>query len=241
MRVRVEVCATSPAEAFAADALGCDAVELCTWPECGGVTPSLGMVMAVLERARCRVRVLIRPIPGGFHHDDTAMRAALLDVERFASCDALHGLVVGALDADDLPHARFMEEVRMAASDKELTFHRAIDLARPVPEVIARCVDGGMQRILTSGGAVTAMEGTDRIRTMLEEAAGRLTIAAGAGVGPTNVVRLVESTGVEEVHFSARSHVTDGATGPMDLGGATIPDVAKIEGVLNALIKAGLR
>lgn len=241
MRVRVEVCAASPDEALAADSLGCDTVELCAWPECGGVTPSIGTVAVLLERLKCPLRVLVRPVPGRFRYDAVIQQAALADVERLATLDGLHGLVVGALDADELPDAGFMGHARKAAMGKELTFHRAIDHARPVPEAIARCVDGGMRRVLTSGGAATAFDGALRIHAMIAEAGGRLTIAAGAGIGPDNVVRLVEATGVQEVHFSARRFPNPAPTGPMDLGMVPEPDTAKIEGVLNALVKAGLR
>jgi len=61
------------------------------------------------------------------------------------------------------------------------------------------------------------------------------------------VVEIVERTGVQEVHFAAqkltRARVDKIALSSMH--GATSfgvePDMAKIEGVLNALVKAGLR
>lgn len=241
MRVHVEVCASSPAEALAADALGCDTVELCAWIECGGVTPSIGTVALLVERLRCPMRVLVRPVPGGFCYGTVVQRTALADVERLADMGTLRGMVVGALDADNLPDIGFLEGIRSVAGGKELTFHRAVDHARPVPETLARCVDAGIQRVLTSGGAATALEGAPRIRAMIAEARGLLTIAAGAGIRADNVVRVVEATGVEEVHFSARLLPAALPGGAMELGPMVIPDEAKIEGVLNALVKAGLR
>ncbi|MBK7941477.1 MAG: hypothetical protein IPJ87_06335 [Flavobacteriales bacterium] len=64
MKVLVEVCVSSLAEAQAAARAGVDSVELCTWPDCGGVTPSYGLVNAVKEElgSRCGCSSAPRPV-----------------------------------------------------------------------------------------------------------------------------------------------------------------------------------
>ena len=71
MAVKIEICATSYAEAKAAAELGCDSVELCSWLACGGLTPSSGFVDTVRSTLDIAVRILIRPSPEGFvlHQD----------------------------------------------------------------------------------------------------------------------------------------------------------------------------
>ena len=57
-----------------------------------------------------------------------------------------------------------------------------------------------MDRVLTSGGAATAAQGTTTLGRLVERAGGRLAIVAAGGVRPGNVGALVAATGVREVH-----------------------------------------
>ena len=50
----------------------------------------------------------------------------------------------------------------------------------------------------------TAVEGIDTLRALVAQAAGRIELMAGSGVNPSNV-RQLAATGVDAVHFSARS------------------------------------
>jgi len=58
--------------------------------------------------------------------------------------------------------------------------------------------------VLTSGGAPTAPEGAEQIRRLVAQANGRIGIMPGGGINPNNVARLVQETGVREVHFSVQ-------------------------------------
>ena len=71
-------------------------------------------------------------------------------------------------------------------------------------EALERLISLGVDRLLTSGGAATAAEGADQIRALVAQANGRIVILPGGGITPENVARLVERTGVREVHFSVR-------------------------------------
>ena len=62
----------------------------------------------------------------------------------------------------------------------------------------------GVDRLLTSGLEATAIEGAEVIAELVDQAAGRIAIMAGGGVNERNVARLVQMTGVGEVHMSAR-------------------------------------
>lgn len=244
MVVRVEVCVTSVQEALSAASAGADSVELCTWLAAGGVTPSSGLAHTVHRQVPIAVRVLVRPSPGPFHYSLPELEALLHDT-RIYSSDGM-GVVTGALGPNGEWDDDTMRQIRTAAGSAELTFHRAIDHAMDPFLVAERCAATGMQRILTSGGASTALEGAASLRELIRCAPG-VRIAAGGGIRPDNVVELVERSGVEEVHFSAQRWVSLPSGGPA-LGGdaalvnaAVEADLARIEGVLNALTKAGLR
>jgi len=58
----------------------------------------------------------------------------------------------------------------------------------------------GVTRVLTSGGAATALEGAERIRALVERAAGRIEILACGQIRAANLAEVVERTGVAQVH-----------------------------------------
>ena len=245
MRVKVEVCVTSVREAVAAESCGADGVELCTWLACGGITPSNGLVDAVRSAVEVPARVLVRPTPGGFVYTGPEVHAILIDAEVFGG-GAL-GLVAGGLTEAGAPDVALMREVMRVAPESEFTFHRAIDHATDMLFALDACLDLGVHRVLSSGGETLALDGASRLKAMVERAGDRLLIAAAGGINPDNVVELVERTGVREVHFAAQVPVKSklhGAAMSSTHAGVsfeTEPDRAKIEGVLDALVKAGLR
>jgi len=245
MRVAVEVCVTDLAEAVAASKAGVDSVELCTWLECGGVTPSYGLVNTVREVVQVPLRVLVRATPGGFSYSLDERQAMLRDAMLIGMGGP--GLVVGALDGAGQPDTAFIRAVRLAAPGAEITFHRALDRSSDIAAAFTCCLAEGVDRVLTSGGRTLAIDGAPTIRAMVEGAGSRLKVAAAGGIGPQNVVELVERTGVQEVHFAAQRKLpgqpqaVSMSSTDRGLSFDTAPDVAKIEGVLNALTKAGLR
>ena len=245
MRVAVEVCVASVEEAQVASDLGVDSVEVCNWLACGGVTPGSGLVDTIRGLVACQVRVLVRPTPGGFVYSVPESAALLTDAEVFGGGGL--GLVTGALDTTGLPHANLLDLVRTAAPESELTFHRAIDVCSDPVRAADVCMDHGISRILTSGAATLAMDGIPMLCALIQRCGPNCQVAVAGGVGPGNVVELIERTGLQEVHFAAQRPVhTSAASVSMSSVHdthqfLTEPDAAKIEGVLNALIKAGLR
>lgn len=248
-RVRVEVCVASAAEALAAEAAGADTVELCSALADGGVTPGIGLVDHLVRTLRIPVRLLIRPRAGDFVYDAVDRAVLEADVQGLLRLAILPHIVTGALTVEGLPDPTWMAAVRRAAPDAGITFHRAIDHARDPLAALDHCLEAGVRRILTSGGAARAVDGGAVLAAMMERARRNgAVVAAAGGIGPADVVRLVERTGVQEVHFAARRRVPATASGKPSLssGGDTnaftvVPDTAKIDGVLEALDKAGLR
>ncbi len=236
---------TNLSEALAAARAGADTVELCTWLDCGGVTPSYGLVNSIKEEVRVPVRVLIRATPGGFVYSMPERQAMLRDALLIGMGG--NGLVAGSLDEEGLPDVSFLRALKLAAPDAELTFHRAIDRSSDVGRAFAMCLEERVQRVLTSGGRTLAIDGALTIKAMVDGARGLVQVAAAGGVDPLNVVELVQRTGVTEVHFAAQRklppqpHEVSMSSANRGLSFDSEPDVAKIDGVLNALSKAGLR
>src|SRR6267142_2625158 len=103
-----------------------------------------------------------------------------------------------------------------AARPLPVTFHRAFDVFPDRSEALEQLISLDVERVLTSGGAPTAPEGADEIRKLVVQANGRIEILPGGGITPNNVARLVQRTGVREVHFSVK-------------------DAEKVRGVMRAL------
>lgn len=213
----LEVAVTSATGAATALAGGADRVELCSALELGGLTPSQGLVEAAVATG-LPVHVLVRCRPGGFVHD--ADELDLMERELVAVLrSGATGVVVGALrpdrtlDTDAL--ARFVAAARTERSDAEVTLHRAIDHAADPVAAAAGLAELGFTRVLTSGGAPTALAGADTIARMVA-AAGSVQVMAGAGVTPGDVPVLL-GTGAAAVHLSAK-RLADTAHGGVPMG-----------------------
>jgi copper homeostasis protein len=87
-----------------------------------------------------------------------------------------------------------------AAAGAPLTFHRAFDRVADQTAALDQLMELGVRRVLTSGGAATAVEGSERLRELVAQSAGRIAILAGGGVRESNVRDLVVRAGVHEVH-----------------------------------------
>jgi copper homeostasis protein len=235
----LEVAANSVASALAARAGGAGRIELCTALELGGLTPSHAQIALVRERVALPLYVLIRPRAGDFLYDDREIETMRRDIEACASlgCD---GVVIGVLDADgDVDMARCRALVTVAGG-MGVTFHRAFDMARDPSRALEDVIALGAERILTSGGARSAMEGATRIRALVEQAHDRLIVMPGAGIDPGNITTLRRLTGAREFHASAKSELPSAmrfthAVLPEMAGGEIRSDVDTVRALVAAL------
>jgi copper homeostasis protein len=207
--ISLEVCANSVASALAAQEGGAYRVELCDNLEGGGTTPSFGQILTARKRLHIKLFVLIRPRTGDFLYTDEEYQIMLSDVQGCikAGCD---GMVIGILNPDGtVDKSRCREIVELTKANKlGITFHRAFDMCADQYQALEDIIELGFDRILTSGGRTTAMEGASIINHLVEKAAGRIAIMPGCGVDEHNVADLVRFTGATEVHASARKSIT---------------------------------
>nr|WP_223880095.1 copper homeostasis protein CutC [Stenotrophomonas sp. Br8] len=199
----LEIASNSVASALAAQAGGADRIELFDNLAEGGTTPSFAGIAIARERLQIPLFVLVRPRPGDFHYDALETELMLRDI---AQCRALgcDGVVIGALDAQgdiDLPLCR---ELVRAAGPLQVTFHRAFDAARDLPAALEQVIGLGCQRVLTSGGQASAETGAEVLAALVAQAAGRISVMAGAGLGPGNIAAVAWRTGCVELHASAK-------------------------------------
>lgn len=206
----LEICCDSYEAVCAARGGGADRVELCSGLAEGGITPSAGLI-GMAASAGIDVNVLIRPRPGDFLYTDADCEIMFRDIAEAARCGA-RGVVIGALTADGDVDKEICRKLVEEAKSRgmSVTFHRAFDVCRNPEAALEVIVDLGCDRILTSGQASTAEKGIGLLRDLQEQADGRIIIMAGCGVNPSNAKRIVDETGVEELHASARGVVKSG-------------------------------
>ena len=207
--VLVEACVDTVASALAAEAGGAARVELCANLVEGGTTPSAGTIALARERLGIALFVLVRPRGGDFLHDDDEVAVMRRDVDAARRLGA-DGVVVGALTPDGRVDARAMRVLLDAARPMPVTFHRAFDAARDPDEALDALVALGVDRVLTSGGAASALEGAAALRRLVAQAGGRLAVLAGGGLTADTVGPVVRASGVREVHVRGAERVDGG-------------------------------
>jgi copper homeostasis protein len=110
------------------------------------------------------------------------------------------GVVLGALDATGRVDVAATESLVRAAAGAPVTFHRAVDDTRDPLAAIDVLIELGVSRLLSSGGARSALEGADTLAEMVRRAGDRIALVAGGGVRGHNARLVVERTGVRELH-----------------------------------------
>ncbi|MGC2161191.1 MAG: copper homeostasis protein CutC [Silvibacterium sp.] len=199
----LEICVDSVESAVSAERGGAQRVELCSDLTEGGLTPSLGLIRAVRLRIKIGVHVMIRPRAGDFLYSDDDFAVMRDDIAAAAEC-GVEGVVLGLLTADgDVDVERTKELVKLARP-LEVTFHRAIDMARDIEGALEEVIETGADRILTSGAEPTAMQGRRRIGELVRASEGRIGVMAGSGIRAENVQEIAQATGVEEFHAALR-------------------------------------
>lgn len=244
MSLAVEVCVGSVADATIAFKYGADTVEVCAAIELGGLTPTYGLVRSIGALSNVQCRILIRPRAGGFYYSSAEKKQMLLDIEQFA-LQGQDRFVIGSLTAESLPDFGYLKEVRAIIPHGELTFHRAFDQMIEPLKLLGDLAGCGVQRILTSGCANSAIEGVELLQTLVIAANKEgLVVAAAGGITDSNVAALVESTHLSEVHFSVQK--PEGIVNPIRLQkgnalGGYVPDERKLESVMSILKRSGYR
>ncbi|MDR2621902.1 MAG: copper homeostasis protein CutC [Dysgonamonadaceae bacterium] len=205
----LEVCADSVENALIAQSAGAQRIEFCASLPEGGTTPSPAQIKIAREQLKIKLYVLIRPRGGDFSYTGQEFEIMKSDICFCgeAGCD---GVVIGMLNPDGtIDRKRNGELVEIARQHgMGVTFHRAFDRSCDLFQALEDIIDLGFERILTSGGYDTAMEGMEVIRQLIEKAAGRIIIMPGSGVTPDNAAELIRRTGLKELHGTFRSRKT---------------------------------
>ncbi|HST10541.1 MAG TPA: copper homeostasis protein CutC [Terriglobales bacterium] len=199
--ILLEVCVETVASAMAAERGGAHRVELCSDLAVEGVTPSPELIQQVRQQLTIPLHALIRPRAGDFRYSTVEFEAIKNEIRR-AKQLGVNGLVFGVLDSRERVDVSRTRELVELARPLRVTFHRAFDACADLPAALEDVVTTGADRILTSGGAQTAQEGSAMLAQLVKCAARRIAILACGRIREENVRRVVDTTGVSEVHAS---------------------------------------
>lgn len=185
--------------ALAAERAGADRIELCVNLSDGGTTPGTRLMSDVVQQVRVPVFALIRPRAGDFFYSADEFEQMARDIES-AGTIGVDGIVTGVLTADARVDVRRTRVLHKVASGLPVTFHRAIDVTTDLATALEAVIETGASRVLSSGGAETALEGIERIGALVTQARGRIKVIAGGGIREHNARDVIERSGVGEVH-----------------------------------------
>ena len=176
-----------------------DRIELCGNLSAGGVTPDAELLRTVRAQVRIPIFCIVRPRPGDFVYSDaefSEMRRSVADVKE----SGMDGVVLGVLTKDHRVDVERTRELVEFAKPLPVTYHRAFDEAADLHQALEDVIQTGAKRILTSGGAKSALEGAPVLAELIETARERIVVVPGAGISAHNIELVVQQTRAREFH-----------------------------------------
>jgi len=210
MKRMLEVCVESVEGGIAAQRGGADRVELCANLLEGGTTPSAGSIRLARSRLDIGLQVMIRPRGGDFCYSETEFEIMKQDIALAKDAGA-DGVVIGILRPDGTIDAERTKALADLARPLSVTFHRAFDMASDPHQAMEILIGLGIDRILTSGQEISALEGLELICELVRRAGNRIIIMPGGGITERNFAQILERSRAREIHIAALSP----AEGPM--------------------------
>jgi copper homeostasis protein len=198
-KLLLEVCVDSVESAIAAQKGGAGRIELCANIASGGITPSAGMITAVRTCLSIGLHVMIRPRGGDFCYSPaefSVMQRDIIAAKKFGA----DGVVFGILNSSGSVDVGRTRSLANLAHPLSVTFHRAFDAATDPLRALEEIISIGINRILTSGQAATAVKGVGLIGKLIRQAGPRIIIMPGSGVTEKNVQSIIGRAAVSEIH-----------------------------------------
>ena len=200
-RIAIEAAIETVEDALAATEGGADRLELCAALDLGGLTPTLGQVQAVRAATTLPMVVMLRPRGGHFVYTAHELGILAKDMKHLAATKPI-GFVVGILNPDGTIHETALRDLIAQANGTPVVFHRAFDRTPHHLKALDTLIALGVTRILTSGGATTALAGSPRLAKLVEHAAGRIQILPCGRVRAADAATIVQVTGAKQLHGS---------------------------------------
>jgi copper homeostasis protein len=185
--------------AMAAERGGADRIELCGDLSCGGVTPGADLMRTTRAQLRIPIFSMVRPRAGDFAYSSAEFAEMKRSVVG-AKEAGMDGVVLGFLTKDHRVDVERTRELVELVRPLPVTYHRAFDEAADLNRALEDVIQSGTKRILTSGGAKSALDGAAVLAELIETAGERIVIVPGAGISGANIAELARRTRAREFH-----------------------------------------
>lgn len=181
---------------------GVERIELCDNLAVGGTTPSYGVIEEAAKyvaESKTTLAVMIRPRGGNFVYNSHELKIIETDTLKAVEAGA-QNIVFGALTPGNEIDTDALETVSIAAQGLPITFHMAFDEVTDQEKAIDQLVEFGVDKILTHGGPLDQPLNTDKLKSLMDYAKGKINIIIGGGVNAENFENLAQLTGTNYVH-----------------------------------------
>ena len=195
-----EACVETVEQAILAEKNGADRVELCSDLSIGGITPSLELLEKTIASISIPIMAMARPRGGNFVHSKEEIEEIKKAIDLFKSLN-IKGVVFGFLTKANEIDFQLTKKMVEFAYPLEVTFHKAIDMTPdPVESIKLLSKLKDIQRVLTSGGKSTAIEGKEVLIKMQKAVEEKMNIIVAGKVTIENRSELHQLIGAKEYH-----------------------------------------
>ena len=195
----LEISVEALESALAAERGGADRIELCGDLSLGGVTPGADLMRTTRAQVRIPIFSMVRPRAGDFVYSSAEFAEMKRSVVG-AKEAGIDGVVLGVLTKEDRVDVERTRELTELARPLPVTYHRAFDEIADLHQALEEVIQSGAKRILTSGGAKSALEGAATLADLIEAAGERIVIVTGAGISNANIAEVARRTRAREFH-----------------------------------------
>lgn len=222
--MRLEIIVETLEDALAAQEGGATQLDLKAHYPCrGGITPSHGTMVKVMEKINIPVVMMIRPHTRTFHMTPDDISIASADIQ-FGRELGIRDFMFGCLAEDGRLDVPAILKLKEAAGDSRIHMHLAWELTIEPWQALQSMIEVGYSSIhtggLSSGGKSiggTAVNSSNTIREIAEIVKGRMEIFLAGSVGAENAVVLMQSTGISNLHSGRGVRTPATADGYVDV------------------------
>ena len=187
---------------------GADRIEFCADYSVGGLTPNRADILKAKELLHIPLHVIIRPRGGNFDYSKAEIETIKNDI-LFCEKHHINGVVFGVLTQNKKISIIINKELIELAGNMSTTFHRAIDECADMIEAMNDIISLGFNRVLTSGGKSSALEGVAILKNCQNSFGKNIIIIPGGGIRSNNLAQIATQTNCKEFHSAAITQNTE--------------------------------
>jgi copper homeostasis protein len=147
---------------------------------------------------------MVRPRAGDFVYSTSEFEEMKRAISA-AKESGTDGVVLGVLTKDHRVDIERTRELVEFAKPVPVTYHRAFDENADLGQALEDIIESGAKRILTSGGAKSALAGAAVLAELIEAAGERIVIVPGEGISAANIAEVARRTKAREFHSGLSS------------------------------------